>query len=124
MGEMQENKADGQLLRDYATRKNEDVFRDIVLRHADLVYSAALRQVNSSHIAEDIAQCVFLDLARKAKIVGDKLTPDASLVGWLCRSTHFAVLTQCDRKGALCSEGWSTTSLAGWWKHHDVHPGN
>jgi RNA polymerase sigma factor (sigma-70 family) len=93
MGEMQ-NKSDAQLLRDYAQYGDEAAFREIVTRHTDLVYSAALRSVNSSDLACDIAQSVFTDLARKARPLASKLAEDASLVGWLYRSTRFAALNQ------------------------------
>jgi RNA polymerase sigma factor (sigma-70 family) len=93
MGEMQEQ-SDAQLLREYAERGGEPAFREIVTRHADLVYSAALRCVNSSDLACDIAQSVFTDLSRKARPLADKLADNASLVGWLYRSTRFAALNQ------------------------------
>jgi RNA polymerase sigma factor (sigma-70 family) len=89
---MQE-KPDVQLLRAYVDG-DEAAFREIVSRHTDLVYSAALRQVNSPDLAQDIAQSVFVDLVRKAREVGERLTPGASLAGWLYRSTRFAVLNR------------------------------
>ena len=92
MVEMQE-KSDAQLLGAYLDG-DEAAFREIVSRHTDLVYSAALRQVNSPDLAQDISQSVFVDLVRKAKQVNERLTPEASLAGWLYRSTRFAVLTR------------------------------
>jgi hypothetical protein len=50
MGEMNE-RSDVQLLRDYAEHGNEAAFRELVLRHTDLVFSAALRQVGSPDLA-------------------------------------------------------------------------
>jgi RNA polymerase sigma factor (sigma-70 family) len=91
MVEMQ-NLSDAQLLREFAARGNDAAFREIVLRHTDLIYSAALRQVNSPDSAADIAQSVFTDLARKADEVAEKFSADASLAGWLFRSTRFAAL--------------------------------
>lgn len=93
MGEMQD-KSDAELLREYAERGCEPAFREIVTRHTDLVYSAALRCVNSPDIACDIAQSVFTDLSRKARPLADNLADNASLVGWLYRSTRFAALNQ------------------------------
>jgi hypothetical protein len=58
--EMQET-SDAQLLRDYAADGNEAAFRDIVARHTDLIYSAALRQVGSPDRARDVAQSVFIE---------------------------------------------------------------
>ncbi|MEO6035491.1 MAG: sigma-70 family RNA polymerase sigma factor [Verrucomicrobiota bacterium] len=82
--------SDAQRLRDYAERGAEAAFAEIVVRHTDLVYSAALRQVYSSDLARDVTQSVFTDLARKAGAVSANLSPEASLVGWLYRGTRFA----------------------------------
>jgi RNA polymerase sigma factor (sigma-70 family) len=84
--------SDAQLLRDYAERGTEAAFGEIAARYTDLVFSAALRQVNSPDLAADLAQSVFTNLARKARPLASKLAPDASLVGWLYRSTRFAAL--------------------------------
>jgi RNA polymerase sigma factor (sigma-70 family) len=102
MVEMQD-KPDAQLLRDYANDGNEAAFREIVERHTDLVYSAAVRQVASPDLARDIAQGVFVDLARKARPVSERLSMHASVIGWLYRSTRFAVLTHLrdDRRRAV-----------------------
>src|SRR5580700_9174379 len=71
---------DGELLRLYATERSDAAFRELVARHVDLVYSAALRQVFSRiHLAEDISQLVFAELARKAP----RLVDHPSLRGWL-----------------------------------------
>jgi RNA polymerase sigma factor (sigma-70 family) len=88
-GEMQPP-SDAQLLRDYAERGAEAAFAEIVARHTDLVYSAALRQVYSPDLARDVTQSVFSDLTRKARTLSANLSPEASLVGWLYRGTRFA----------------------------------
>jgi DNA-directed RNA polymerase specialized sigma24 family protein len=93
MGEMSEA-SDAQLLRDYVEHGHEAAFREIVARHTDAVYSAALRQVSSPDLACDVAQSVFTDLARKAPSLARTLDARASLVGWLYRSTRFAALNQ------------------------------
>jgi RNA polymerase sigma factor (sigma-70 family) len=78
---------DSELLRRYAQTRSEDAFAELVRRHVHLVYSAALRQVNGDvHLAQDVAQTVFTDLARKA----GSLARRASLTGWLYTSAHFA----------------------------------
>jgi len=85
-------KSDAQLLREYAGRKSEPAFGEVVHRHADLVYSAALRQIGSPDLAGEIAQRVFIDLARKARSLAGSLHEDASLAGWLYRATRYAAL--------------------------------
>jgi RNA polymerase sigma factor (sigma-70 family) len=85
-------KSDAQLLREYADQKSEPAFAEIVHRYADLVYSAALRQIGSPDSAGEIAQRVFIDLARKAHSLAGSQRGDASLAGWLYRATRFAAL--------------------------------
>ena len=85
-------KPDDQLLRAYAERGCEASFNEIVVRYTDLVYSAAVRQVDTSDLAKDVTQEVFTDLARKAPSVSGKLGQDFTLVGWLYRSTRFEAL--------------------------------
>lgn len=91
MGEMHEP-SDAQLLRDYAEHRDEAAFREIVRRHTDVIYSAALRQVASPDLARDVAQGVFTDLARKAQPLAESLAENASVLGWLFRSTRYAAL--------------------------------
>jgi RNA polymerase sigma factor (sigma-70 family) len=81
-------KADAQLLREYAEHGTETAFTEIVTRHTNLVYSAALRQVDSPDIAAEVAHCVFIGLAQGARPLSRRLTEDASLAGWLCRSAR------------------------------------
>ena len=78
---------DSELLGRYARTRSEDAFAELVQRHVNLVYSAALRQVNGdAHLAQDVAQTVFTDLARKATSLMGRHT----LTGWLYTSAHFA----------------------------------
>jgi RNA polymerase sigma factor (sigma-70 family) len=74
-----------QLLAEYVESGSESAFRELVTRYTDLVYSVALRFVNDRQLAEDIAQSVFIDLARTAQ----KLSPEIMLGGWLHRHTCF-----------------------------------
>src|SRR6266516_6605460 len=80
--------SDVQLLREYAEHGAETAFAEIVARHTNLVYSAALRQVDSPDIAAEVAQSVFIGLARGARSLSRKLAENASLAGWLCRSAR------------------------------------
>jgi RNA polymerase sigma factor (sigma-70 family) len=78
---------DSELLRRFAKTNSEDAFAELVKRHVNLVYSAALRQVNGDgHLAKDVSQMVFTDLACQA----DSLARRKSLTGWLYTSAHFA----------------------------------
>jgi RNA polymerase sigma factor (sigma-70 family) len=87
MVEMQ-TKSDADLLREYADNGVEAAFAEIVARHTNLVYSAALRQVNSPDIAAEVAQRVFIGLAQGARSLSRRFARDASLAGWLCRSAR------------------------------------
>jgi RNA polymerase sigma factor (sigma-70 family) len=98
-------KSDAQLLRDYAELGSEAAFRELVQRHTDFIYSAALRQVNSPDLACDLAQSVFTDLARKAEQLSEKSTANSSLAGWLHRSTRYAALNHLrDSRRRLANE--------------------
>ena len=83
-----ESKSDAELLRDYAERGVEAAFAEIVRRHTNLVYSAALRQVESPGAAAEITQNAFVALVRGARPLLSHLAPEAALGGWLCRVTR------------------------------------
>lgn len=80
---------DSELLRRFVEQRSEEAFNDLVRRHVDLVFSAALRRVgNDVHLAEDVAQSVFIVLAHKApSLVGHPV-----ISGWLHRCTQFAAV--------------------------------
>ena len=63
---------------------SQDAFAALVGRHLNLVYSAALRQVRSPQLAEEVAQSVFADLAHEAA----KLKPDTIVTAWLYQVTR------------------------------------
>jgi RNA polymerase sigma factor (sigma-70 family) len=76
--------SDSELLRAYAEHGSEVAFAELVSRHINLVYSAALRQVNDAHLAQDVTQAVFFALACKAGKMRQTFVP-----GWLYRSACF-----------------------------------
>jgi len=79
--------SDGELLRRYADDGSEAAFTELVQRHINVVYAAALRRVGrNAHAADDVTQRVFSDLARKAKTLQHR----ANLAGWLYTGTRFA----------------------------------
>lgn len=81
---------DAALLRDYVVNRSDAAFESLVLRHVNLVYSAAMRQVKDPHVAEEISQVVFIILARKAASLG----PGTILPIWLLRTVRFAAATE------------------------------
>ena len=75
---------DLELLALYTRQQAEDAFTEIVRRHLDLVHSAALRQVRSPQLAEEVTQSTFINLARHAH----RLAPDTILTAWLYQVTR------------------------------------
>src|SRR5580698_3579863 len=91
---------DRQLLRRFAAERSEAAFGELVARHLPLVYSTAVRQAGGDeHLAKDVAQLVFTDLARKAQ----GLSENVILAGWLHRATIFAArqILRGDRRRQL-----------------------
>jgi RNA polymerase sigma factor (sigma-70 family) len=92
---------DTDLLRRYGQHGSESAFGELVARHLNLVYATALRILNGDrHLACDVAQSVFTDLARKSMQLCDRAekcantqteaTTCLSISGWLYTSTRFA----------------------------------
>ena len=78
---------DIELLRRYAENHSEESFTELVRRRLSLVYSVALRRVGGdAHLANDVTQRVFTDLARKAAALSRRQV----LTGWLFTSTRYA----------------------------------
>lgn len=75
---------DLELLARYSQCGDERAFTALVQRHVDLVYSVAKRMVRSPQLAEEVAQSVFLDLAKNAT----HMKPNTILAAWLYRVTH------------------------------------
>lgn len=71
--------SDMDLLANFAREADEQAFAALVHRHLNLVYSAALRQVFSPELAEEVAQSVFVELASRAA----SLRKSTVLSAWL-----------------------------------------
>jgi RNA polymerase sigma-70 factor (ECF subfamily) len=78
---------DHQLLNAYSLG-DEHAFEILVEKYFRMVYAVAARQTGDSHLAEEIAQSVFLILSRKAR----GFSSSASIPGWLLRTTRFVCL--------------------------------
>lgn len=76
---------DQELIQAFAEHHSDAAFAELVNRHIGFVYASALRQVQKPDLAADVAQAVFLLLARKASV----LRREVVLSGWLFRTTHF-----------------------------------
>jgi RNA polymerase sigma factor (sigma-70 family) len=80
---MNEPRHDAELLREFSRKSDQAAFTTLVHRHVDLVYATAIRKVDDSGAAEEVAQNVFAALARKAW----QFASDDSLPAWLHRTT-------------------------------------
>jgi RNA polymerase sigma factor (sigma-70 family) len=69
---------DGELLLRYVRESSTEAFAGLVERHLPLVYSAA-RRTAGPDLAEDVAQCAFIELAQQAA----RMKPGVPLVAWL-----------------------------------------
>ncbi len=76
---------DAELIKSYAQDRSETAFTELVNRHINLVYSAALREAGGrTALAEDITQAVFAEVARKP----GRLCGHPALAGWLYTSVR------------------------------------
>ena len=77
---------DAELLRRYAERQDQAAFAELVRQHLPLVYRCACRSLGGDTTrAQDVAQEVFVDLARKAPA----LASHPALAAWLHTATHY-----------------------------------
>src|SRR3954463_2941529 len=110
---------DLQLLARYAQGNAEDAFAEIVRRHIGLVHSAALRQVRSPELAEEVAQSVFTDLARQARSLPDHTI----LTAWLYEVTRRSAIDVVRREASrrlreeIATEMNAVNAAADDWTH-------
>lgn len=76
---------DRELIEAWGRHESNEAFTELVNRYLNLVYAAARRQVRDPHLAQDVAQAVFVVLARKASSLDSKTV----LAGWFFRTTRF-----------------------------------
>jgi len=110
---------DLELLARYTRQHAEDAFAEIVRRHLGLVYSAAIRQVRSPQLAEEVAQSVFVDLARTAP----RLKPGTILTAWLYEVTRRTAIDVVRREASrqlreqIATEMNAMNATAADWAH-------
>lgn len=87
---------DAELLHRYARNREERAFAELVERHLGVVYGVAHRRTGGRvQLAEEVAQKVFCDLARRAATLQDH----PALIGWLYRATRNAAIDAVRREG-------------------------
>ncbi len=99
---------DHALLQTYAAQgaSAQAAFAELVARHLNLVYSAARRQV--PYLADDIAQSVFLDLARHART----FPADQPLAPWLHVVTRRTAVDTIRRESRRTAREHTAAQLA------------
>jgi RNA polymerase sigma factor (sigma-70 family) len=103
---------DRELLRQFVSTKSAQAFEQLVRRNANMVYSAARRQLGDSHLAEDVTQAVFLLLAEKAASI------KGPLAGWLLAVTFNA----CRNARRIAARRAFHETRAAAMKLHDPQP--
>jgi RNA polymerase sigma factor (sigma-70 family) len=78
--------SDADLLEDYVHSGSREALGELIARHMDVVYNAALRQTRYPDLADDVTQGVFIVLARKAHT----LRSAAQLPTWLFGAVRYA----------------------------------
>ncbi len=81
---------DRELLRRYSEHDDEGAFSELVGRHLPLVYAVARRRLAEwPHLAEEVSQSVFTEVARKA----GTLANHPAIAAWLFKTTHHIAAT-------------------------------
>jgi RNA polymerase sigma factor (sigma-70 family) len=111
--------SDLDLIGEFIRDQSQDAFTALVQRHLGLVYCAALRQVGSSQLAEEVAQSVFIDLAQNA----GRLKANTNLTAWLykvtCRTAINVVRAETRRRAReqIASELKAMNATTAEWTH-------
>jgi RNA polymerase sigma factor (sigma-70 family) len=70
------------LLNEFRERRSEAAFSELVRLYTNLVLSVAIRRLGNQSLAQEVAQAVFIRLAKSAPQLGS----DAELAAWLHRT--------------------------------------
>lgn len=86
------------LVRAFVENRSEAAFSEIVRQHVGMVYAVGWRLTGNAHQAEEIAQAVFIILARKASSLSRKTV----ISGWLYQTARLtaANLLRSERRRA------------------------
>jgi len=87
--------SDQALLLGFVQNRSEEDFHQLVNRHLNLVFATARRILGDAHLAEEVAQGVFLLLARKA----GEIKAHQPLAGWLYHTTRHQALNTSRSEG-------------------------
>jgi RNA polymerase sigma factor (sigma-70 family) len=77
---------DVELLTQHQNGISESAFADLVRRHLGWVYGVARRRLKDAHLAEDVAQAVFVLLHRKSP----RFAADPAMMSWLYKTACYA----------------------------------
>lgn len=80
------SKRDRELLDEFLAKDSGEAFHELVDRHLPLVHSTARRVTGNAEAARDVAQTIFLKLARRAS----RIPRDLPLAAWFHRETRSA----------------------------------
>jgi RNA polymerase sigma factor (sigma-70 family) len=110
---------DRELLREFTRSRSEEAFAELVARYLGLVYTTGLRVVGEAQMAQDVAQTVFIQLARQ----GGSVREGSALGGWLYRATCNAAANALraerrrrEREGEAVSGGYMNSESDATWE--------
>lgn len=83
---MRPMQSDAQLLERFVREGGDGAFAEIVRRHLNVAWAVAFRVTGDTEAARDVAQTVFVDLARKARHLGRGTV----LAAWVHRAAFLA----------------------------------
>lgn len=117
--------SDIELIRQFVRDRSEAAFARLVERHVNLVYSVACRFTRNAADAQDVAQAVFIILAKKA----DRISERTVLTGWLYEATRFTAIRhlrnharrQACEKEALMESNLTHGEPADTWRELEPH---